>query len=169
MTRVAARPSTAPLPPVGDGVPRVAVYLHPGQLHAGREPTTVTTILGSCVAVCLVDAGRKVGGVNHFLLPHWAGEGHRTPRFGNVAMELLLERLLAMGARRGELRAKVFGGACVLEAFHGPHHLGARNAEVAMGFLAAEGIEVAAADTGGRRGRKLLFRTDDGTALVKLI
>ena len=151
--------------------PARSVYLHPGKLFAAAEPATVSTILGSCVAVCLFDAEQGVGGVNHYLLPHWAAGAEASARYGNVALAALLERVLALGARREALQAKVFGGACVLDAFRGDGagHLGERNARLADGFLRGEGIAVAARDVGGSRGRKLLFRTDDGTALVRAL
>jgi chemotaxis protein CheD len=147
---------------------RASVYLHPGQVFASAEPATVTTVLGSCVAVCLWDPWTRIGGINHFLLPHWAGNGSSSPRFGNVAMQSLFERMLAIGARGAELEAKVFGGACVLAAFHRrPGRLGDQNVDHALRFLERRSIRVSAQDTGGRRGRKLVFHTEDGEAWVK--
>lgn len=151
---------------------RGATYLHPGQVVAPATPHVVTTILGSCVAVCLHDSAKRVGGINHYLLPGGSGSPREVnPRFGDHALQLLLRRVLALGCRRETLQAKVFGGACVLEAFQraDQEHLGTRNVETALDFLRAEGIPVAGQDTGGQRGRKLLFHTDSGTALLKLI
>lgn len=147
-----------------------SIYLHPGQILASSQPCSVTTILGSCVAVCLWDGEMQVGGINHFLLPHRAGGGSASPRFGNVAMEQLFRGLLAEGARREGLRAKVFGGACVLEALRGlGRSLGPKNVEVARRFLNEQGIPVVAEDTEGDRGRKLTFRTNDGSATVRML
>lgn len=158
----------AEAPPVARA--RVPVYLHPGQLLVSASPRAVSTILGSCVAVCLYDPRREVGGINHFLLPTHAGDARPSPRFGDVAMRTLLEDVLSRGARREHLRAGVYGGACVLEAFRsGAGHLGERNAEVALEFLYAQRILVERDETGGTRGRKLVFHTDDGTTLVKTI
>ena len=72
-------------------------YLHAGQYFSSAEPTRVTTILGSCVAVCLWDLELGAGGVCHFLLPHWAGTGRVSPRFGNVAVASLVEGLVTLG------------------------------------------------------------------------
>jgi chemotaxis protein CheD len=128
----------------------------------------VTTILGSCVAVCLWDAVGGAGGLNHYLLPEGGGADTSALRFGNVATEALIDRLLRLGAKRGGLRAKVFGGACISAAFaRQTPHLGATNVARALDVLAHEGIRVDAVDTGGQRGRKLLFQTDDGVAWVK--
>jgi chemotaxis protein CheD len=166
LTRALAARGGEPAPAEPRG--RRALYLHPGGLAASAEPAVISTILGSCVSVCLHDPAVRVGGANHFLLPD-SGGAPPTPRFGDDAMRELLARVLALGADRRRLTAKVFGGACVVEAFRGgvDGHLGTRNAAAALRFLEAERIPVLAEDTGGRRGRKLLFHTDDGTALVR--
>jgi chemotaxis protein CheD len=143
-------------------------YLHPGQVFASGEPTLVTTVLGSCVAVCLWDPSTGVGGINHFQLPQWSGKGPRTPRFASVAIQALLDRLLALGARRSEIRAKVFGGACVTAGSLGHRKsLGEQNVEHALVYLRECSLPVAATATGGPRGRKLVFHTSDGSAWVK--
>ena len=151
----------------GDGRDLLRVYLQPGQLYASSQASAVTTVLGSCVAICLFDPVAAVGGMNHYLLPFFAGAGKGTPRFGNVAMTQLLERLLASGAVRGRLQAKVFGGACVLEAFQARQgHLGEKNATVAFRLLEEHSIPVVSSDVGGRSGRKLIFHSDTGSAWV---
>jgi chemotaxis protein CheD len=143
-------------------------YLHPGQLFAARERHAVTTILGSCVAVCIWEPPSKIGGINHFLLPVHGGDGPVSARFGDLAIGALIERLLALGCRGRNLRAKIFGGACVLKAFEvRENHLGQRNVAVAEECLRTAGIPLIDRDVGGKRGRKLIFQTDDGAAWVK--
>jgi len=143
----------------------VSVYVHPGQLYAAAHAALVSTILGSCVAVCLWDPVARVGGMNHFLLP--SGKG---PRYANDAMPRLVEEMLARGAFVARTIAKVFGGACVIETFTGSRKaIGAQNADAALQFLAAHAIPVRVDQTGGRRGRKLLFHTGTGQAYVKEI
>ena len=150
-----------------EGRDLIKVYLQPGQLYAAAQPSAITTVLGSCVAVCLWDPVSAIGGMNHYLLPFFAGAGKGTPRFGNVAMTQLVDRLIALGALRGRLQAKVFGGACVLEAFQARQgHLGEKNASVALKLLEELGIPVVSRDVGGRSGRKLIFHTDLGNAWV---
>jgi chemotaxis protein CheD len=147
---------------------RRSVYLHPGQMFVSATPAEVTTILGSCVAVCVWDRLLRVGGANHYLLPHGVGSGPSSSRFGNVALRRLIDEVLALGCRRSDLEAKVFGGACVLEALRGKgRHLGRKNVEAAFAVLRQEGIPVVAEDTGGGRGRRVVFHTDDGAAWVK--
>ena len=143
------------------------VYLPPGRLYASGEDVKVTTILGSCVAVCIWDAQAEVGGMNHFLLPSGSPA---SPRFGDSAVALLIGQVLERGARRGRLAAKVFGGACVLEAFRAdPWSLGARNVEIAREQLAAAAIPVVGEDVGGDRGRKVVFHVRTGAAWVRPI
>ena len=144
----------------------VSVYLHPGQIYAASHAALVSTILGSCVAVCLWDPVARVGGVNHFLLASGKGD----PRYGNVAMEQLLEQMVKRGAFVARMVAKVFGGACVLKGMTGSRQaIGTQNTETAMRFLATHAIPVRADQTGGSRGRKLLFHTGTGQAYVKEI
>lgn len=152
--------------------PREKIYVPPGGFSIARTPTAISTILGSCVSVCLWDPERRVGGLNHFLLPHWNEGDGASWRYGNAAIAGLIEVLVASGARASNLSAKVFGGARVLAAFSGTPgggHLGSRNVEVAHQTLRRHAIPIVAEATGGERGRKLIFHTDDGSAWVKLL
>jgi chemotaxis protein CheD len=147
---------------------RARQYLHAGQYFVSADPTAVTTILGSCISVCLWEPKLKIGGVNHFVLPHWAGSGRLSPRFGSVAIASLIEGLSSLGCTPKKLKAKIFGGAAVF-GVNGHARLGDRNIEVARLLLEEERIPVIGEDVGGRRGRKLVFHTDDGSAWVKRI
>jgi chemotaxis protein CheD len=143
-------------------------YLHPGQLFVSDESHAVTTILGSCVSVCLWDPFTKIGGINHFLLPMDVGDDQASLRFGNLSVRELIEEVVAIGAEQARLRAKLFGGACVLEAFRSrENHLGTKNVKVAREVLDAADIPIIGEDVGGNRGRKLIFHTDNGSAWVK--
>jgi chemotaxis protein CheD len=167
VTRIAAPappPITVRAPDAGD---RLQVYLHAGQLHAAAAPTSITTVLGSCVSVCLHDPVTRMGGMNHFLLPHHV-ERERSPRFGNVAVPQLIEALVKAGATRSALVAKIFGGASVIGAMaRGGRHLGEENALLALRLLEEAHIPVLDQDVGGSRGRKLVFFSDEGTAWVR--
>jgi chemotaxis protein CheD len=150
-----------------DGIP--VVYLLPAELVAvsAGAPRTLTTILGSCVSVCLWDRRGRGGGMNHYLLPSRRPDSPRTARYGDIAIPALVTKLVALGADRADLRAKVFGGAHVLPlGAPGARTLGGDNVLVAFSLLRAEGIHVVSEDVGGTRGRKLAFNTVDGTALV---
>ena len=158
---------------VGASTPASAlpsVYLHPGQLVVATQPMQVTTIVGSCVAVCLWDPFLSIGGTNHFLLPTGLKTSGARLKYGNIATEELVERLVQAGARVGRLRAKLFGGACVLEAMQGTaNHLGQKNVQAAREALAKAGIPIVDEDVGGSHGRKLIYHPHEGCALVKLL
>lgn len=144
------------------------IYIHAGQIYAAAERTEVVTILGSCVAVCLYDAARGVGGLNHYMLP--MNGPTISSRYANHAFDLLLQQLLALGAGRGRIEAKIFGGASMLTtATPSETDLGTRNVLAARSRLEQEGIPIVAEDVGGHHGRKLLFVTSDGTAQVKQV
>jgi len=144
------------------------IYLHPGQLYASGEITMVTTILGSCVALCLWDPMKRIGGINHFLLPVGGNDMLKSPRFGTVAIPELIRKILQLGADVKMLQAKLFGGANVIEAFRDrENHLGTQNVRIARELLQAEAIPVVGEDVGGQKGRKLIFCTGDGSAWVK--
>ena len=141
-------------------------YLHPGQLVAFAEPMVVTTVLGSCVSVGLYDESAGVGGLNHFVLSEAFGVDVRSPRYAGPACELLLDRVLALGARAGRLRAKLFGGATAFSVGPGRTSVGANNVAAARAWLAAQRIETVAADTGGALGRRLYFELPGGASRV---
>ncbi len=145
---------------------RAQVYLHPGQLVVAAEPTAISTVLGSCVSVCLYDPVAQVGGMNHFLLPHHV-DRERSSRFGTVAVPALVAAVLRAGASRGTLVAKVFGGANVIAGVRPGSRLGDENASLAFRLLEEAGIRVLDKDIGGGRGRKLVFLADEGTAWVR--
>lgn len=158
----------------GGNVPRPAggngqapgVYLHPGELFATSDRFVISTVLGSCVSVCLTDPVTRSGGANHFVLPHWT-RGDASCRFGRTAMETLLARMLALGCERRNLAARVFGGASQFPGSNGRISIGQQNVEVATGFLEGEGISILVRDVGGARGRKVVFHTDSGDVWVK--
>ncbi len=159
----------ASLSEMSDGDPvlgaRQRAYLLPGQLHASAEPCQISTILGSCVAVCLFDPSRLAGGMNHFLLPRSRKSEPDSLRFADTATVALLEKLLALGCRLENITAKIFGGSAL---FRGqdryPESLGAKNVAAAIQLMENASIPIVAQETGGDHGRKVVFDTDDGVA-----
>lgn len=144
-------------------------YLHPGNIFAHPTPHVVTTILGSCVSTCLWDPVLKIGGINHFLLPLWNGEGLATPRFGNIAIKRLVEKMVMLGSNRKVLQAKVFGGSAINNNPSGLLNVGERNIQVARDALAEEGIRIVSSDVGGPQGRRILFDTASGGVKMRYI
>ncbi len=154
-------------PPAGQLAGRPGVYLQPGDLHVATGASRVTTIVGSCVAVCIHDAQAGLGGVNHYLLPYNLNSGEEL-RYGVVAIPRLVNELLRLGARRDRLQAKVFGGACMLPALRArAEHLGAQNVQLAYRLLSEHGIPIVARDVEGDRARKIVYHTGDGAVWLK--
>ncbi|MEM1386683.1 MAG: chemotaxis protein CheD [Pseudomonadota bacterium] len=132
---------------------------------SGDENVVLTCILGSCIATCLHDPGRGLGGMNHILLPGRPGDSTRHNKFGIFSMEALINELMRKGARRKDLVAKVFGGASTFENGLG---IGEKNAAFVRGFLEAEGIPIMAESTGGKQARKVRFYPRSGDAQQSL-
>lgn len=156
-------------PAVSSPDPPRSVYLHSGQIHASAEPVAVTTIVGSCIAVCLWDRHAAIGGINHYLMPRCTnGQISGLDRFGEAAIPHLIAAVRALGASPRYLVAKVFGGANVIggTAPRGVH-VGTQNADLAFDMLRDARIPIMARDVGGARGRKLLFQTADGVVRLK--
>jgi chemotaxis receptor (MCP) glutamine deamidase CheD len=137
-----------------------------GEVFASRSPAEVSTVLGSCVAACLFDPHARIGGMNHFMLPD-AKRETTSAAFGIHAMELLINKLMQLGADRRRLQAKVFGGGNVLALQGSQLQVGQRNVEFVLEFLLEEKIPVVAKRVGGSTGVKLCFQTHLGKALVK--
>jgi|SRR5580698_1300242 chemotaxis protein CheD len=141
-------------------------FLYPGQVFVTRDPITISTILGSCAAVCLWDSHKKAGGMNHYLLPEGLSEGPNRLRYGNVANTELLNQVLALGCEVRNLQAKIFGGSSAFGA-DPAHSLGSRNVSLAEEFLRSAGIPVVEKDVSGKRGRRLVFQIYDGVTTIK--
>jgi chemotaxis protein CheD len=144
-------------------------YLYPGLIFVSREPHVVSTVLGSCVSVCLWDPIGEFGGINHIQLPLWNGVGLQLPKFGNIAMDRMIEKMIGLGSDPKTLKAKVFGGAAVLAVVSGRIHVGERNIAVALDFLNMYGIPVVSSHLGGNSGRKIKFNTSTGVVWMKLL
>lgn len=141
-------------------------FLYPGQMFVSREPVIITTILGSCAALCLWDCRKKIGGMNHYLLPEGDEAGPNRLRYGNVANASLLNDILALGCEIKNLQAKVFGGSSAFAA-NPLQSVGTRNAQLAEEFVRSAGIGLVAKDVSGRHGRKLIFNTQDGVTMIR--
>lgn len=155
MTVIGAQPRADGLRPV---------HIVQGEHYVTDDPEAVlTTILGSCVAACLRDPVAGVGGMNHFLLP--GGDprqsGDDSVRYGVHAMELLVNALLARGARRERLEAKLFGGARLI---NGLTDVGAMNADFAEEFLRREGLKNVGGSLRGDAGRRIQYWPVSGRA-----
>lgn len=144
-------------------------FLYPAELYVSKVPYQINTILGSCVAVCLFDPILNVGGMNHFMLPYWNGQGLASPKYGNIAIEKLLDKMISMGCNKNNLKAKIFGGGEVIETQIVQFHIGARNIEVAKLALEEKKIPILSSSLGGKLGRKIEFVTSTGEVRQKYV
>jgi chemotaxis protein CheD len=158
---------TSPKTPMtAHGLPKI--FLTPGTLYCTSEPSVVTTVLGSCVAVCLWDRMQGVAGLNHYVLPH-GHPGEHGLRYGNVAIAQLSDGMGRLGSRIENLRAKVFGGATVLPFGAGADTIGSKNVRVALEWLRRNSIPVVARRTGGKNGLLIRLYTRTGRVMVRKI
>lgn len=144
-------------------------FLHPSTMWISADPLWITTVLGSCVTVCFFDTKKNIGGMNHFMLPYWNGEGLESPKFGNVAIKQLFQKILDFGSKKEDIVCKIFGGAEMLGEYLSVFNVGKRNIELAYQVVAEIGIPIASASTGGKLGRKIHFNTATGEVLQKYL
>jgi chemotaxis protein CheD len=131
-----------------------------------QEDTIISTLLGSCVSACMWDPDVRVGGLNHIVLSSGSDLDPRSAFLGANAMEVLINGLIKMGARRDKLKAKLFGGARMIR---GLSDVGEGNARFAREFLAREGIECVNESLGGTLGRKIKFWPTTGRVRMLLL
>ena len=147
-----------------------AARILPGGYYATPSDMMLVTTLGSCVAACIRDPLNGIGGMNHFMLPENIQEqgawGSSSARYGAYAMEMLINQLLKMGARRQNLEAKLFGGGAVIKHMK-TVNIGERNAIFALDYLKIEGIPVVSTDLLDIYPRKICYFPQSGKVLVK--
>lgn len=144
-----------------------AVTVMPGECKYSREGAVFTTLLGSCVSLCLIDSEARVGGMNHFMLPGDYDPDHlvsQSARYGGYAMEFLINEVLKLGAIKQRLQAKVFGGANFMADVPS---VGEKNIEFARYYLASERIPIVSSDLGGDCARRIYFSSSDSRVLLK--
>lgn len=137
-------------------------FLYPSAIYTSKEPYLVNTILGSCVSVCLWDKVLKQGGMCHYMLPLWNGEGLASPKYGNIAIEKLIEKLVDLGSQKKNIIAKVFGGGEVIDTETQVFQIGERNIKLAFDILYEMKISIVSSSVGGKFGRKIIFNTHTG-------
>jgi chemotaxis protein CheD len=147
------------------------IHIHIGGFYASREPAIINTVLGSCVAVCLFDPVKRIGGMNHIFLPGKADMAHfdDAARYGVNAMEVLINSMMKLSADKSRLVAKAFGGGHVLPAIDRDNAIGQQNIAFTLDFLEREEIRIISQNLGGNDGRKIYFHTDTGEVLLKRV
>jgi len=155
----------------------VVAKILPGEFYMSAYPVVIATTLGSCVSACIWDTKNHIGGMNHFMLPltdkeahevNWGqrGEANDSTRYGNFAMEHLINMILKHGGEKCNLRAKVFGGGKVLKQMS---NIGQKNIEFVLSYLKTEHIAIESSDLGAYLPRKVLFEPLTGKAFMKTI
>ncbi len=149
------------------------VTIYAGEYYVTDSNEIISTVLGSCVAVCLYDSINKVSGMNHFMLPNISfNEENMTNsenRYGQPAIETLLNELIKLGADKNRIKAKIFGGGNVLKHNSNKATIGEANVEFAKLYLKNLGIEIEKEDVGSNTGRNITFVTKTNTVFVKKI
>ena len=148
--------------------------IFPGEFYATCQAELITTLLGSCISVVLIDPVNRVCGMNHFLLP---GDSRSKPifsskdgKYGIFAMVLLLEKMITLGGCKSNFQAKIFGGGSVLSKYSDyTESVPVNNIRFILKFLADESIPVISSDVGGVEGRKVFFITEKQAVFVKKI
>jgi chemotaxis protein CheD len=148
-----------------------AAKILPGEYYITLQGELIVTVLGSCVSACIRDRVFGIGGMNHFMLPVGA-EGASTSstwnsaatRYGNFAMEALINDILKNGGRRENLEVKVFGGGMVLEHMT---NVGKQNIAFVREFMRTEGLKLLAEDLGDIYPRKVYYFPQSGKVKMK--
>lgn len=142
----------------------------PGECYVTTNDELVATVLGSCVSACIRDKVFGVGGMNHFMLPisrssnrqgSWLSEANR---YGNFAMEFLINEILKNGGERRNLEVKLFGGGKVIGNMS---DVGKRNIEFVLDYIQTESLQVASQDLGDVYPRKLIYFPKTGRVKMK--
>lgn len=148
-----------------------AAKIGPGEYYYTDQDMLIVTVLGSCISACIRDPITGVGGMNHFMLPQGAKADIDNPvsesmRYGNYAMEVLINQLMRNGAKRENLEAKIFGGGNVLRSFT-TNMVGDRNAAFVKKYLKDEGIKITSEDVLDVFPRKVYYFPKTGKVMVK--
>lgn len=151
----------------------MTVKVLPGDFYVSDREELVSTVLGSCIAVCIHDVRLRLGGMNHFMLPEplgerdsWSSTVGRAARYGSDAMEQLINAIIKAGGQRADLRVKVFGGGRVLKQMS---DVGQRNIEFVQRYIATEKLMLVASDVGDVHPRQVQFFPRSGRARVRLL
>jgi chemotaxis protein CheD len=150
-----------------------AARLMPGEYYVTRHAEMIATVLGSCVSACIRDARLGYGGMNHFMLPldgsqgqsAWGTAASAATRYGNVAMERLINDILKLGGKREHLEIKLVGGGRVLAEM--TNDIGARNIDFVRQYVAEEGFKVVGEDLGDVFPRRVLYFPETGRIRVR--
>ena len=144
------------------------VFLLPGEYIISKKPHYVTTLLGSCVAVCLFSRSAGFGGMNHYMLPS-SPSGERSGKYGDYSIQTLITFLKRGAGSLAGAEAMLFGGASVVGAIRSASNIGDKNVALARQILKEYGIPITKEKVGGNTGMKIFYQTWDNTVEYKYI
>lgn len=147
---------------------RCSSKIMPGEYYVSNKDEIISTVLGSCISVCIRDPGVGVGGMNHFMLPGGADGGDAmvgaSAKLGVFAMEYLINSILKQGGVKANFEVKLFGGANVLAT---GTDIGDNNVSFIRKYASMEGLKVVSEDLGGIHPRKLNYFPVTGKVMMK--
>jgi len=142
-------------------------FLKPGFIYVSTKPMIISTVVGSCIAVCVFDRQQKIGGMSHFQFPVIRNPEHATACYGNVALFTLINLMINEGSKFEHLEAQILGGAYHPEVSN--ENIGLENIKIAKKVLTKKKIRIVSEDVGGEKGRKIIFNTNTNElAVVKV-
>lgn len=139
------------------------------EIFVGIVPTEVITVLGSCISVCLWDTKLNIGGINHYMLPLWNGNGLASSKYGDIAIIKLIEKMKEFGCEQKNIVSKIFGGASVVENKIVNISIGENNILIAQNLLKKHHIPIVASSVKGTKGRKIRYNTNTSEVLMKYV
>lgn len=151
--------------------PVIDIFLQPGEFYFGERDTRIRTLLGSCVAITLWHAQRRIGGMCHYMLPTRRGDRSEQPdgKYADEAVQLFQREIAASGTRAGDYQAKLFGGGQMFAAVPGGHYtdVSSKNMQAGRALLTGLGLHVTAEDLGGNGHRQIIFDIASGDVWVR--
>lgn len=145
------------------------VFILPGEMAVSKHPATISTLLGSCVAICLINRNKQFGGMNHFMLPTGDKVEKMKGKYGDYATDKLVGMMLKFDPDIKNLEAHIYGGGAVVGHLSTGAGIGLKNIELAKRMMAEYGIKIRSLQVGGENGRKIFFDTETGTIEERLI
>lgn len=144
-------------------------YLRPGEIIVTDGALKITTVLGSCVSVCLFDKDRRIAGMNHYMMPRKQAGDTLIHKYGDTSLEDMLKKMIILGARQEKVEAWIFGGSSMFIKKVKGFNIGEQNILVAQSFLQQYSIPMRNSETGGITGRKVVFDTSAGVISCELL
>lgn len=146
------------------------VYVGIADVIVSRNQVNLYTVVGSCIAVCIYDPVKHIGGMVHVMLPEMSLFKSKEPptKFADVAVPQLIAKMESEGGKRSWMTAKLAGGANVLKTLtNGGESIGQKNFDATVKALVKERVRIADQDVLGNKARTVLFNIENGVVDIK--